>query len=153
VATAALALLAATGLMAQQEQQSQDPQVPAQTEQPRQDQLPAQQPGQQDQFKESDNAPQGRMEAQITDVDPEKGTVTVRMKDKDGKDVEKTFQLTGKIRYLDSAGNIAAVNISRAGNDVLLIEREGNLQEMRQKTETQEREPNQLPPAREQPEE
>lgn len=36
--------------------------------------------------------------ATITKVDRQKGTVTVRMKDKNGKDVERTFKLTGEVR-------------------------------------------------------
>jgi len=69
--------------------------------------------------------------ATIVDVDRDKGSITVRMKDAQGKDVERTFRLTGNIRYFDSAGNVAAVKIFRSGDQVLIIEREGNLHELR----------------------
>lgn len=73
-----------------------------------------------------------KTKATITKVDPKAGTVTVKMKDKDGKDVEKTFKLTEDIRYFDSTGKAAAIDVFKSGNDVLVIEREGKLREMHQ---------------------
>ncbi len=75
--------------------------------------------------------------ATITKVDAKNGTVTVRMKDKDGKDVERTFKLTEDIRYFDSTGKAVAVDVFRSGNEVLVVEAEGRLKEMRQKDQTQ----------------
>ena len=73
-----------------------------------------------------------RQEAKITKVDAKNGTVTVRMKGKDGKDHERTFRLAEDIRYFDSTGRVAAIDLFQSGNDVLVVEREGKVVEMRQ---------------------
>ncbi|OAI46375.1 hypothetical protein AYO44_02090 [Planctomycetaceae bacterium SCGC AG-212-F19] len=96
-----------------------DDQKPQQNQQPTADQ--------------KDAGQQGKMEATILDVDREKGTIKVRLKDAQGKEIEKTFQLTGDIRYFDSTGKVAAVEIFRSGNQVLVLEREGKLKELHQK--------------------
>jgi uncharacterized protein YigE (DUF2233 family) len=72
-------------------------------------------------------------EATITKVDAKNGTVTVQMKDKNGKEVEKTFTLTGESRYLDSTGREAAVDVFQSGNEVLVLEEQGKLVQMQQK--------------------
>jgi hypothetical protein len=74
--------------------------------------------------------------ATITKVDPKNGTVTVRMKDKQGKEVEKTFRLTEEVRYIDSTGRVAAADIFRNGDQVLVVEEEGRLKEMRKPNKT-----------------
>jgi len=79
--------------------------------------------------KKGDKAAQGQ-KATITKVDAKNATVTVKMKDKNGKEVEKTFMLTGEVRYFDSTGKVAAAEIFQAGDDVLVIEVEGRLREM-----------------------
>jgi len=68
--------------------------------------------------------------ATITKVDAKKGTITVKMKDKDGKDAERVFRLTEDVRYFDSTGKAVAIDVFESGNDVLVIEREGKLKEM-----------------------
>ncbi len=74
-------------------------------------------------------------QATITKVDPKNNTVTVKMKDKDGKDVEKTFKLTGEVRMFEEpSGKAAAIDIFSAGNDVLIVEEEGKLVEMHKNT-------------------
>lgn len=75
-----------------------------------------------------------RKKATITKVDPRAGTVTVKMKDKDGKDQEKTFRLTEDVRYLDSTGKAVAVDVFRSGDYILVVEAEGKLKELRQNT-------------------
>ena len=70
--------------------------------------------------------------ATITKVDAKNKTITVRMKDKDGKDVERTFKLTEDVRMLDSSGKAVAIDVFQSGNDVLVIEREGRLREIHQ---------------------
>ena len=54
-------------------------------------------------------------EATITKVDPKAGTVTLKMKDKDGKDVGKVFHLEEDAEYLDSTGRVARLDIFRSG--------------------------------------
>jgi uncharacterized protein YuzE len=72
-----------------------------------------------------------QVKATITKVDPKAKTVTVKMKDKEGKEVEKTFKLAEDILYFDSTGKVAAVDIFKSGDDILVIEEEGKLKEMR----------------------
>ena len=80
-------------------------------------------------------------EATITNVDAKKGTVTVRMKDKEGKEVERTFTLAEDARYFDSTGKVAALDVFRSGNEVLVVEEEGKLKQMQQKA-PEKKEPN-----------
>jgi hypothetical protein len=73
--------------------------------------------------------------AKITKVDKANKSITVQMKDKNGKSVERTFRLTEDIRYLDDTGRVAAIDVFQSGNDVLIVEQEGRLKEVRkQKT-------------------
>jgi hypothetical protein len=67
----------------------------------------------------------------ITKVDPKQGTITVKMKNKQGKEVEKTFTLVEDAEYLDSAGHVAALEVFRSGDKVLIIEGEGQLKGMK----------------------
>ncbi|SRR5579883_897626 len=69
--------------------------------------------------------------AKITKVDSKNHTVTVQMKDKNGKEVTKNFKLAEDIRLLDEKGDVAAIDVFQAGNDVLVIEREGKLVQMK----------------------
>ncbi len=69
--------------------------------------------------------------ATITKVDAKNGTITVRMKDKEGKEVERTFKLTGDLRMLDSTGKFVVIDFFRSGDQVLVIEEEGRLKELR----------------------
>jgi hypothetical protein len=70
--------------------------------------------------------------ATISNVDVKNHTVTVKMKDKEGKDRERTFKLTEDIRYFDSTGKAVALDVFRSGHLVLIVEREGMLKELRQ---------------------
>src|SRR5205085_690151 len=54
--------------------------------------------------------------ATITNVDTKAGTVTVKMKDASGKDVQRTFHLTEDAEYIDSTGRVAALNVFRSGD-------------------------------------
>jgi 3-dehydroquinate synthase class II len=71
--------------------------------------------------------------ATITKVDAKNGTITVRMKDKNGKEEERMFQLAENIRYFDSDGHAATVDLFRSGNEVLVIEQEGKLVQIKQR--------------------
>jgi hypothetical protein len=70
--------------------------------------------------------------AEILDMDPSTGTVRVKMKDENGKEVEKTYKLTGEIRYMDSLGRAATAKVFRAGDQVAVIVNKGQLQEISQ---------------------
>lgn len=78
--------------------------------------------------------------AKITKIDPKAHTVAVKVKDKGGKETEKTFKLTEEVRYVDSTGKVAAVDIFRNGDDVLVIEAEGKLKELRKDKKGSDRE-------------
>jgi hypothetical protein len=49
------------------------------------------------------------------------------VKDKNGKDIEKTFTLVEDAEYIDSNGRVAAVDVFRNGDQVLVIEGEGKI--------------------------
>jgi len=69
-------------------------------------------------------------QAQITKVDSKKGTVTVKMQ-RDGKDVEKTFELAEHMEYVDSTGNFVTAECFTSGDMVLIVENEGTLTRMK----------------------
>ncbi len=70
--------------------------------------------------------------ATITNVNPQTGTVTVKLIDENGKETTKTFHLTQDMEYVDSTGRVATLDVFRAGDRVLLVEEEGQLRGMRQ---------------------
>ncbi len=72
-----------------------------------------------------------RATATISNMDSKAGTVTVKMLDDHGKNVEKTFRLVEDSEYLDSAGDVATCDVFRSGDEVLLIESEGQVQAMK----------------------
>jgi hypothetical protein len=69
--------------------------------------------------------------ATIAKLDAKGGAVSLKMKDKDGKDVERTFKLAQDIVYLDSTGKVARIDIFTSGDEVLVVEQAGQLKEMR----------------------
>lgn len=70
-------------------------------------------------------------EATITKIDPKAHTVTVKMKGKGGKETEKTFKLTETVRYVDSTGEVVAIDVFKSGDYVLVLEAEGQVKEIR----------------------
>jgi hypothetical protein len=94
---------------------------------------------------DKDKKAKKEVRARIVKVDPDKGTITLKMK-KGDEEVEKTFKVAESIRYLDSTGKVAAVDIFKADDDVLVVEAEGKITRMkRDKNQTtalgKEREP------------
>jgi hypothetical protein len=80
-----------------------------------------------------DNKNKQGQHATITKVDSKAGTVTVKMKDKAGKESERTFKLTGEVRMFDDNGKnvrLTDIDIFRSGDYVLVVERDGKLQEI-----------------------
>ena len=73
-------------------------------------------------------------EATITKVDAKEGTVTVKMMDQEGKEVEKTFQLTEDVEYIDTTGRVASLDVFQSGDQVLFIENEGKIKELKKDT-------------------
>jgi hypothetical protein len=71
-----------------------------------------------------------KCEARITKVDPKNRTITVHMKDKNGKEVDRTFQLTEDVVMMDDTGRVAALDVFQSGNDVVIIEGAGRLREI-----------------------
>lgn len=84
--------------------------------------------------KKDDKAKDGKKgaKARITNIDKEKQTVTVKMKDKEGKETEKTFKLARTVRYIDSTGKVVAADVFRSGDYVLVFEVAGQIEEIRQ---------------------
>ncbi len=71
-------------------------------------------------------------EATITGVDAKKGTLTVKMTDENGKEMEKTFYLTEESEYVDSTGRVAALDVFQSGDYVLFVEEDGKIKELKQ---------------------
>lgn len=84
-------------------------------------------------------------QATITNVDVKKGTVTVMTKDKKGKDVEMTFKLMEDAEYFDSTGKVSKLDVFQSGDEVLIIESEGKLTELKKATKAKpdDKKPNQ----------
>ena len=74
-------------------------------------------------------------EATITKVDAKAGTITVAMTGKDGKEVEKTFQLMEDAEYLDSTGRIARLEVFQSGDEILFIESDGMIKAVKKADE------------------
>ena len=70
-------------------------------------------------------------EATITKIDPQAGAVTLKMRDNNGKETEKTFNLVEDAEYIDSTGRVATLNVFRSGDQVLVIEGEGKVTSMK----------------------
>jgi hypothetical protein len=70
-------------------------------------------------------------EAKITKVDQKAGTITVKMTDENGKDVEKTFRLVEESEYLDSNGRVAVLDVFQSGDQILFVEADGRIKSMK----------------------
>lgn len=84
---------------------------------------------------EKEKADKGKKghEAKIVKVDPEKGTVVVKMTNKKGKEVEKTFKLAEDVEYADSTGKVASLDIFTSGDMVLFVDSEGQIKKLTNK--------------------
>ena len=49
------------------------------------------------------------------------------MPDENGKQVSRDFHLTGNAEFIDSDGNVAVLDVFRAGDRVLFVEEEGKI--------------------------
>lgn len=68
--------------------------------------------------------------ATVTKVDRKSGTITLRMKNKEGKQETRTFKLTEEVRMLDSTGRAVAIDVFQSGDEVLVVEAAGKLKEL-----------------------
>jgi Ca2+-binding EF-hand superfamily protein len=67
----------------------------------------------------------------ITKVDAKNGEITVKFTDAQGKEKEKTYQLTKDVRLFDETGRVVALDVFESGGDALIVESEGKLKEIR----------------------
>src|SRR5258708_2830739 len=67
----------------------------------------------------------------IVGVDVNRGSVTVKIGDREGKEVEKTFRLADRFQATDEAGKAVSIRIFRPGDVVRFRERDGKLRELR----------------------
>ena len=67
----------------------------------------------------------------LVGVDVCKGTVTVKVGDREGKEIEKTFRLGDRFQATDEAGKAVSIRIFRPGDVVRFKERDGKLRELR----------------------
>src|SRR5271170_3014465 len=69
-------------------------------------------------------------QATVTNVDLQTHMLTVKMKDRDGKDVQRTFNFEPNSRFTDENGKTAQWNSLKAGDQVSLTEKQGQLQQL-----------------------
>src|SRR5262249_38138880 len=55
--------------------------------------------------------------ATITKLDAKNHSITLKMRDRSGKEAERNFKLTEDIQYVDSTGKVATVDVFRSGDD------------------------------------
>ena len=72
-----------------------------------------------------------RTHATITKVDAKDSTVAVTMKDKDGKEVEKTLKLAEGVTYFDNNGKSSKIDAFQTGDHVLFSEKDGKITELK----------------------
>jgi hypothetical protein len=73
--------------------------------------------------------------ATIAQVDSKKGTITLRVKNQDGKEVDRTFALADGAEYVDSAGKVAKIDAFLPGDHVLFTEKDGKIKELKKAKE------------------
>jgi Ca2+-binding EF-hand superfamily protein len=69
--------------------------------------------------------------ATITNVNAQKGTLTVKFTGDNGKTQERTFHLTSDVRLLDETGRAVNLAVFASGNEALVVQSEGKLTELR----------------------
>jgi hypothetical protein len=69
--------------------------------------------------------------ARIMNFDANNGKITLMMKDLNGKDIEKTFRLVEDTEFVDSTGMAATRDVFRSGDDVLIVEQQGEIKELK----------------------
>jgi hypothetical protein len=69
--------------------------------------------------------------AKIVRIDPAKQTITVNMKDKEGKQVQRTFQLKGSLKAFNEKGEASRVDVFQEGNTLYVVERNERVFELR----------------------
>jgi len=69
--------------------------------------------------------------ATITKVDAKDSTVAITMKDKDGKEVDKSLKLAEGVTYFDNNGKPAKIDAFQKGDHVLFSEKDGKITELK----------------------
>ena len=67
----------------------------------------------------------------ISKVDPSKGEIVVKRTDDKGNSREETLKLTEEVRLMDETGRVANLAVFQSGDEVLLVESNGKVQEVR----------------------
>jgi uncharacterized protein YigE (DUF2233 family) len=69
--------------------------------------------------------------ATIVKVNPTQNSITLKMKDKNGKEVEKTIELKGTVKAFNEKGEATRVAVFREGNTLYVVERNEQVFELR----------------------
>jgi hypothetical protein len=72
--------------------------------------------------------------ATITRIDATRNTITLKWRDKNGKEMERTLELTNGPKIFDEKGKAVQVNVFSEGGNLYVVEREEKVYELR-KTE------------------
>ena len=78
-----------------------------------------------------DNPDKKYHHATITKVDSKNHTITVTTKDKEGKEEVKVLMLADDSTYSDAEGKTAKIDAFQSGADILYIEKEGKVTELK----------------------
>ena len=79
----------------------------------------------------ADEKPEAGVAASVVKVDPANHAVTLRLKDADGKEIEKTFALAADAHVTDPAGKAIGIDAVPTGADVLVVVKDGRLVDLR----------------------
>jgi hypothetical protein len=71
------------------------------------------------------------LRANIMKIDFQSGTIIIKMKDKNGKEVERAFRLIEDVEYVDGTGPIDAIGMFRSGDYILFVAANGRIIGMR----------------------
>jgi hypothetical protein len=82
-----------------------------------------------------DNQSKDRIQAVISNVDPQKDSITVKTSDKDGKQQTKTFHIDKDTKLLASDGRAAKLATFRPGDNVCITKKKDEVTEIRKHAE------------------
>lgn len=75
------------------------------------------------------------LQATVTKVDADNNTVEVKTMDKNGKQENKTLQLSKDAKYMDSTGKESKLSSLKPGDDVCITQKDGKVTELRKHAE------------------
>ena len=75
------------------------------------------------------------LHAKVTKISSDKDSITVELQDKSGSKHEQTFQLGKDVEFRDSSGNKEKLGDLKAGDDVVITQKDGKVCEIKEQDE------------------